>query len=144
LIENLSKKRKESKKNRDVVLICSPDGELHHLGADILESTLLEKGYQVYNATPSAPIEAIRRHIQSEDPDIIMISVTLTDNWRAVKRLIAKIREEFNTPIFVGGWALNQIKDEEKRKIETTYSKISILVDASLQSIIQSVKSAIR
>jgi MerR family transcriptional regulator, light-induced transcriptional regulator len=121
------------------ILICSPEGELHHLGADILESVLLQKGYHVYNAAPSAPLESIVNMIATCNPDLIMISVTLEDHIRPAVRLINQVRVKFRTPILVGGLATKQLKHEEKQKVEKAL-KVSIMPEASLEKIIHAVR----
>jgi MerR family transcriptional regulator, light-induced transcriptional regulator len=85
-----------------IVLICSPEGELHHLAADILESVLLQKGYRVYNAAPSAPVEAVISSISRCNPDLIMISVTLEEHLKPAFRLARRIRIKYDIPILMG------------------------------------------
>jgi methylmalonyl-CoA mutase cobalamin-binding subunit len=79
----------------------------------VLESVLRSRGYQVINATPSVPTNTILKYIGDKDPDLIMVSVTLSDNIGAAKRLIRKISEEFNNiPIIVGGSAFIDFKGD--------------------------------
>lgn len=42
-----------SSDSRGNVLVCTPLGELHNLGCDIIESVLVSRGYRVFNASPS-------------------------------------------------------------------------------------------
>jgi len=126
--------RTKRKVRKATVLICSPEGELHHLAADVLESVLLHKAYQVYNAAPSAPAESIVNMIAKCKPDLIMISVTLEDHLRPAMRLISLIRVKFELPILIGGQASRQLKYIEKQKIEHTH-KVSIMSEASLEKI---------
>lgn len=126
------------KARKATVIICSPEGELHHLAADVLESVLVHKVYQVYNAAPSAPAESIVSMIATCKPDLILISVTLGDHLRAARRLISRIRVKFKLPILLGGQAIRQLKYLEKRKIEETY-KVSIMSEASLEKIMHAV-----
>lgn len=88
------------------VLICVPMGEEHHLGCDVIESYLMSKGYKVFNMSTSIPSESIVKYSLENKPDVILISITLKDNIKAGQRLVNKIMEQTNIPIFVGGFAL--------------------------------------
>ncbi len=89
------------------ILICTPDGEHHNLGASVLESHLSCNGFKVFNLSPSEPHESIVRFIESAKPDAVLVSITLSDNIKPGQRLIRKIKERFDVPIFVGGQAIN-------------------------------------
>lgn len=94
--------------NQRKVFICTPNGEQHNLACNIIESTLLSKGYKVYNASPSLPADSIIHSLNNIKPDVILISVTLEDNIQIAKSLARKIRNGFTSlPIFVGGIAVN-------------------------------------
>jgi MerR family transcriptional regulator, light-induced transcriptional regulator len=95
------------------ILICTPDGELHSLVCNIIESLLLNKGFKVYNISPSVPSESIIDYVKNIEPAIILISVTITDNVKTAERLIKEIRLKFHkVPILVGGSGLNNINNE--------------------------------
>jgi methanogenic corrinoid protein MtbC1 len=86
------------------VLICTPDGELHGLAAAVIESVLKARGYTVCNAAPSAPAESVTRLIEEVDPDVVMVSVTLSENAGAGERLVKKIKGRWpGRPVLVGG-----------------------------------------
>lgn len=91
---------------REKILICTPHGEEHNLGCNILESFLQSKGYRTFNLSPSAPTESIISFIGDNYPDIILVSITLEENIKAGQRLVKKITEKFDVPIFIGGQAL--------------------------------------
>ena len=93
-------------KTKQKILICTPNGEEHNLGCQILESYLSCKGYNVSNLSPSAPSESILESIKTIKPDAILVSITLQDNIKVAQRLVKKIREKYDSPIFVGGQAL--------------------------------------
>jgi methanogenic corrinoid protein MtbC1 len=101
--------RNEKLPTKKKILICTPDGEHHNMGPNILESHLSCSGFRVFNLSPSEPHESIIRFIETSRPDAILISVTLTDNIRPTQRLVKKIKEKFSIPIFVGGQA---VRDE--------------------------------
>lgn len=101
--------RNEKIPTKKKILICTPDGEHHSMGPNMLESHLSCSGFRVFNLSPSEPHESIIRFIETSRPDAILISVTLTDNIRPAQRLVKKIKERLNIPIFVGGQA---VRDE--------------------------------
>jgi MerR family transcriptional regulator, light-induced transcriptional regulator len=88
------------------ILICTPLGESHNLGCNMLESFLRSRGFNVFNISPSIPTEEIISFIKGSYPDAILVSMTLDDNIPSGKRLVSKIKERFKIPIFVGGRAL--------------------------------------
>jgi len=96
--------------NKKKILLCVPLGEEHHLGCDVLETYLSIKGYKVYNIGTSIPTESIISFIEYNKPDIILISITLEDNISAGQRLVKKIKEQYNIPILVGGFAFQSEK----------------------------------
>jgi MerR family transcriptional regulator, light-induced transcriptional regulator len=96
------------------ILICTPDGELHSLVCNIIESLLLNKGFKVYNISPSVPSESIIDYVKNIEPAIILISVTITDNVKTAERLIKEIRLKFHeVPILVGGSGLKNNNNNE-------------------------------
>ena len=113
--KNINKKISESSSTNRPIILCTPEGELHSIGCKIIESLLLEKGYDVYNITSSLPINSIESYLYNIDPSIIIISVTLEDNINSVIRFIKEIRQSFKRPIIVGG---NAIKLAPKSQIQ--------------------------
>lgn len=96
---------KTSTKQR--ILICTPSGESHNLGCNMLESYLRTRGFNVSNISPSVPTEDIINFIKGNSPDAVLVSITLDDNILSGKRLVSKIKERFKIPVFVGGRALS-------------------------------------
>ena len=96
--------------NKKKILICVPVGEEHHLGCDVLETYLSIKGFKVYNMGTSIPTESILSFIESNKPNVILVSITLEDNIPAGQRLVKKIKEQYNIPILIGGFALQSKK----------------------------------
>jgi MerR family transcriptional regulator, light-induced transcriptional regulator len=93
--------------NREKILLCSPEGELHGLSASVIESVLESRGYRVFNAAPSIPTDSVITFIRNTEPDLIMVSITIPDNIKAGERLVKRIRSEFLIPILVGGLAIS-------------------------------------
>lgn len=96
--------------NKKKIMICVPLGEEHHLGCDVLETYLSIKGYKTYNMRTSMPTESIISFIEVNRPDILLLSITLEDNIGAGQRLVRKIKDQFNIPILVGGFAVQSKK----------------------------------
>jgi methanogenic corrinoid protein MtbC1 len=96
--------------NKKKILVCVPVGEEHHLGCDVLETYLSIKGFKVYNMGTSIPTESILSFIENNKPDVILVSITLEDNIPAGQRLVKKIKEQYNIPILIGGFALQSKK----------------------------------
>ena len=96
--------------NKKKILICVPLGEEHHLGCDVLETYLSIKRFKVYNIGTSIPTESILSFIEYNNPDIVLVSITLEDNISAGQRLVKKIKEQYDIPILVGGFAFQEEK----------------------------------
>jgi methanogenic corrinoid protein MtbC1 len=107
------------------ILICTPEGELHSLVCNIIESLLLSKGFKVYNISPSVPSESIIDYIRNIEPAIILISVTITDNLKTAERLIKKIHLKFHKIcIIAGGSAFNNNYNNYNKEVDKTYYDI--------------------
>jgi MerR family transcriptional regulator, light-induced transcriptional regulator len=93
-------------------IICTPDGELHGLACNMIESLLLKKGFKVYNISTSLPADYIIDYVRDLQPDIIFISITLVENIRSAERLIQQIHAKYNNklPVVVGGSAYKKVK----------------------------------
>jgi MerR family transcriptional regulator, light-induced transcriptional regulator len=97
LIRSINERTDKAKLNfRNKILICTPEGELHNLACNMIESLLLSKGFQIYNISPSVPLDSIIRYVKNVGPDIIL-------------RLINEIRSKFHIPVVLGGSATKQI-----------------------------------
>jgi methanogenic corrinoid protein MtbC1 len=92
------------------IVICVPEGEEHNLGANILETHLSSIGHRVYNLTPTEPHDSIVSFIGSTKPDSVMVSITLEDNIKPGQRLVKKILDRYDVPVYVGGQALKDDK----------------------------------
>jgi len=92
-------------------VICTPDGELHGLACNMIESILLNKGFKVYNISTSIPAGYVVDYIRDMQPDIVFISITLVENIKSAERLIQHIHTKYNNklPIVVGGLAFNDM-----------------------------------
>ncbi len=138
IIYKINKSHTKRNKKSDI-LLCTPDGEIHNIACNIIESILLHKGYKVHNISPSLPTESIVKYIRDTNPSIIMISVTLKDNIESSKRLIKKMNLEFRIPILIGGLAITEISEKEKKDIELTNTNVRIITNTTLETLVRTV-----
>ena len=135
--QNTKKNLKNHRDTRSIVL-STPEGELHSIGCKIIESLLLEKGYEVYNITSPLPTNSIESYLDNTNPGVILISVTLEENINSAIRLVYEIRKSFQIPIIVGGNALKFASKSQIQQLEK-YDKIYLDLEY-LADIINNVK----
>ena len=136
--QNNTKKISKSYRDTKSIVLCTPEGELHSIGCKIIESLLLEKGYEVFNITSPLPTNSIESYLDNIKLGLLLISVTLDENLDSVIRFIKEIRNSCNIPIIVGG---NAIKSASKSQIQLLekYDKVYLDLD-NLTDIITNVK----
>jgi MerR family transcriptional regulator, light-induced transcriptional regulator len=122
-------------------VICTPDGELHGLACNMIESLLLNKGFKVYNISTSIPADYIIDYVRNLQPDIIFISITLAENIRSAERLVEQIHSKYNNklPVVVGGSTFNNI-DQYQNSIISVF----VMKDASFDDVMKLVKVSIQ
>jgi methanogenic corrinoid protein MtbC1 len=122
-------------------VICTPEGELHGLSCNIIESLLLSKGFKIYNISTSIPADYIVEYIRDLQPDIIFISVTLAENIKPAERLVQQIHTKYNKklPVVVGGSAFNNMEQYPDSTIDAFLMK-----NASFDDIMKLVKISIQ
>ena len=89
------------------ILICNPTGERHNIACNILESVLINNGFNVFNISPSTPSEDVLQYIDEIKPNLILISITLPNNIKAGINLVERTSNSCKIPIIVGGQAIN-------------------------------------
>lgn len=119
------------------ILLCTPEGEFHNLGCMIIESFLKNKGYSVFNISPSVPSRSVISFADKFNPDLIMISITLTENISAANRLINAILDSkiSYALILVGGIGVESIKIQNNKS-----ERVKFLSGIMLNGIIHSIK----
>jgi methanogenic corrinoid protein MtbC1 len=138
IVHKLNMSHKKNSRNSSI-LLCTPEGEIHNIACNVIESILLQKGYKVHNISPSVPAESVILYIKDTNPSLIMISVTLKDNIGTSKRLIKRITTEFNTPILLGGLAVTESCEKEKRDIEMTNNNVMVIPNGTLKALVRTV-----
>lgn len=142
-IHKLSDLNKHDEK-MEKIIICTPDGELHNIACNIMESILLERGYRVSNISPSIPTESIVREVRDTNPSVILVSVTLQDNIGSAIRLVKKLSSDFEIPILLGGFAINNCNPDEIKTIELSSPHLKVISNSSLESTVKLIKSLIK
>jgi MerR family transcriptional regulator, light-induced transcriptional regulator len=138
--ERITARTKEPS-SRYKAVICTPDGELHGLACNMIESLLLSKGFKVYNISTSIPSDYIIDYIRDMQPDIVLVSITLVENIKSAERLIHQIHAKYNNklPVVVGGSAFNNMKQYQNNIIDAfiinyaSFGDIMKLVKVSMQ-----------
>ena len=126
--QNNTKKISKSYRDTKSIVLCTPEGELHSIGCKIIESLLLEKGYEVYNITSPLPPNSIESYLDNTNPGVVLISVTLEENINSAIRLVQEIRRSLQISVIVGG---NAIKSASKSQIHLLekYDKVYLDLD---------------
>jgi len=118
-----AKKISKSYGNDRSIILCTPEGELHSIGCKIIESLLLERGYEIYNITSPLPTNSIESYLYKTNPNLILVSVTLQENIASSIRLVQEIRKSLDTPILIGGNAIKFISKPQRKLLEK-YQKV--------------------
>ena len=137
----IARTRSQEPSSKYKTVICTPDGELHGLACNMIESLLLNSGFKVYNISTSIPTDEGIQYIHDVRPDIIFISVTLSENIRSARRLIQQIQTKYNNklPVVIGGSAF----DNRNYHLNST-SSVFLMKDASFDDIMKLVKVSIK
>ena len=101
-------KNQTRKKKRSKLLICNPSGERHNIVCNMLESILTDRGYNVYNISPSTTSKDVIKYVTNINPDMVMVSITLPANLQSGINLVKNISKDYNKPIVVGGQAITE------------------------------------
>jgi MerR family transcriptional regulator, light-induced transcriptional regulator len=119
------------------ILLCTPEGEFHNLGCMIIESFLKSRGYSVFNISPSVPSRSVISFADKFNPDLIMISITLTENISAANRLINAILDSkiSYALLLVGGIGVESIKIQNNKS-----ERVKFLSGIMLNGILHSIK----
>src|SRR5919112_1327269 len=116
--KNINEKIPEDSSKDRPIILCTPKGELHSIGCKIIESLLLEKGYEVYNITSPLPTNSIESYLYNTNPGVVLISVTLEENINSAIRLVQEIRRSVQTSVIVGGNAIKSASKSQIRLLE--------------------------
>ncbi|MDR4511189.1 MAG: cobalamin-dependent protein [Nitrososphaeraceae archaeon] len=141
---NLDKTYIQSK-NKGKIVLCTPEGELHNIGCEILGSLLMERGYKIFDISPSMPNQSIAEYIHEIKPDLTIISFTLKECVNSVVRLINEINQkDKNFRIVVGGTGSSLLKNKitNNRNINNRYT--FVLEDVTIRYFIKNIKKFLK
>jgi methanogenic corrinoid protein MtbC1 len=138
--ERITTKTKTRRISPYKAVICTPDGELHGLACNMIESLLLSNGFKVYNISTSIPTEYIVDYMSDVQPDIFFISITLKENTKSAERLVQQIHLKYNNklPVVIGGSAYSSSDWNSQDKV-----KGFLMKNASFDDIMKLVKTSI-
>ena len=139
--EKVSRQKQPSTEVKKI-LLCTPEGEMHSLGCMVIESVLMSKGYSVLNIAPSVPSTSVISFANKLEPNLIIISITLTENLHAANRLINDIlsTKADHPPILLGGAGISSVKKIQGNKV----AGVKFLKDVPLSGILLSIKESIK
>ena len=90
---------------KKAVIACVAN-EYHQVGAKMVADIFEMNGWDGYFIGANTPIVELIRFLESKNPDLIGLSLSIYYNLPELKNTIAKIRHHFpNLPVMVGGQA---------------------------------------
>lgn len=132
-------------KERSKIIICTPEGELHNIGCRIIGSLLIERGYKVFDISPSMPNNSIADYVRKIKPDLTIITFTLKENANSVVRLIKEInKNDERFRIVVGGSGSSALKSRTKNHQNFYDKDIFILSDVTIRYFIKNIKKFLK
>jgi MerR family transcriptional regulator, light-induced transcriptional regulator len=100
------------------VLIACVTGEYHDFPARLLADALDLAGYDVRFLGANVPLDSLTRMLDTEQPDLLALSVTMPFNLQSLRDTVRTVRRDERRrtlPIAVGGHAIQEaggLKDE--------------------------------
>lgn len=92
--------------NGKKVMVACVEGELHDFPARLVADALDLAGFDVRYLGASVPHTGLLQMIESERPDLLVLSATMTFNVPQLREAVARVRERWATlPLAVGGGA---------------------------------------
>ncbi len=96
---------------RGIIIIGTPEGDIHDLGKNIVKIMLMGKGYRVIDCGKDCPIEELINVAEKEAANAIFISgliSTIAPQVRKVKSILIQ-RKLTDIKVVAGGGALKQL-----------------------------------
>jgi methanogenic corrinoid protein MtbC1 len=91
--------------NGKKVLVACVEGELHDFPARIVADALDLAGFTTRYLGANVPTRSLIERVQSEQPDLVALSVTMAFNLPALRSAVEALRAATRIPIAVGGGA---------------------------------------
>ena len=104
LAENL-----KSEEKKGLMVIGTIEGDVHDIGKSIFKNEVSMSGFDVIDLGVDVPPEVFVQAIEEHAPDIVGISIIMTEAINNAKRTVDKIREKVGADldIIIGGVATN-------------------------------------
>ena len=93
------------------IVIGTVEGSVHSMGKSILISILVSSGYEVFDVGANSPAERFVQKVKEVDPQVVALSVGLTQALPSVKGVVDALEEaglRDKVKIIVGGNAANE------------------------------------
>lgn len=111
--ELINTKQLKNRQDLGKIMLVTVEGEHHKFTLLTLEVLLVERGYKVINLGGDLPMEDIVGYVRQEEPNWILISITMPAYIGTLRRVVKALDEEFpGLKIAVGGQG---VSSEEER-----------------------------
>lgn len=121
-------------KEKKVVVSCM-ENEFHQIGSRMVADIFEQNDWETYYLGANTPTKELISFIKDKKPDIVALSLTLSQNLPVMDQVIRAIRQKLpDIPIIIGGQAFQHINHE----LETKYNNVRFFENLkSLQSCIK-------
>lgn len=93
------------------VLIASPAGDLHELGARMVARRFERRGWSVFFLGANVPCQDLLASVRDFAPDLLLLSVSQGLHVRAAAEVIRGTRAQRKLPVLVGGAPFRLVPD---------------------------------
>jgi methanogenic corrinoid protein MtbC1 len=98
------------------LVIGSVAGEEHIVGLTIVANAFIRAGWAVTNLGANVPVAAFVTTIEQSRPDLLLLSITLSQRLSEIKRIVQEVKKSNPDLIIgVGGRLLNELPDLASR-----------------------------
>ncbi len=130
LLDSLNARIRVTRKPKGTAVLCTPQGEMHSLGAKVLEGLLLQRGFRSWNIAASAPTDSIIDFVAAKEPDLVLVSLTIPQYLPSLKRLLAGMKAgKAHARVLVGGQGVRAVSPEALPK------GVTVVPDGALEAL---------
>jgi len=91
-------------------------GEEHVVGVTMVANTFGRLGWNVTNLGANVPVSAFITTLAQVQPDVLLLSIAMSQRLIEIKRVVQEVREAFpNLIIGIGGRLFNDLPDMAQR-----------------------------
>lgn len=95
----------QARNGKRAVVACVAK-EYHQIGARMIADILELYGWDTYFLGSNVPLEGLIKMIEEQRPDLLCLSLSLSENFQSLDSTIAEVRVKWaGLPIFIGGKA---------------------------------------